>query len=219
MSCGEKFFVTLDDVKRAKDDQTGNLINNILYEMCKKHPNHKFPNIGVEKIWLIGRAYAASIERRRSNTTTKTLTSDEFYERVKHKLSESPIDDWLDTLRDIQQIENRSIERILTVHGQVTKLFCDISGLEKRSLASKYLHFHFPNLFFIFDNWAKTGLAKIKPRWMTERNNKKPIVDREYETFFKKTFKLRQHIKGKWQYNLSPREIDKLLLDKAKGKK
>jgi len=34
------------------------------------------------------------------------------------------------------------------------KLFSKISGLNKRSLASKYLHFHVPELFYISDSRA-----------------------------------------------------------------
>ena len=43
---------------------------------------------------------------------------------------------------------------MVKVHYLTTKLFSKISGLNKRSLASKYLHFHVPELFYIFDSRA-----------------------------------------------------------------
>jgi len=217
MSCGEEFFITPEDLKNAKKDHKFEFGNKVLYDLCKEHPDHKDPEIAMAKIWLIGRSYAAAIERGCRNA--KKLSSEEFYVFVGKKISKSPIDKWLDSLHDFQDINDRNIECILTVHGQLTNFLYKISDLKRRSLASKYLHFHFPELFFIFDNRAKTGLSKIKPRWMTEHNNKKTVADHEYEIFFKKIVKLRQYIKCKWQYNLSPREIDNLLLYKYNGKK
>ena len=45
--------------------------NQVLYDMCRANPNLKQDQILIEKIWLIGRTYAAAIERQR--TTEGTL--------------------------------------------------------------------------------------------------------------------------------------------------
>ena len=39
--------------------------NSVLYRMCKEQPEHKDIDVIVGKIWLIGRSYAAAIERRK----------------------------------------------------------------------------------------------------------------------------------------------------------
>jgi len=38
--------------------------NQVLYDMCRANPQHKEDRIIIGKIWLIGRSYAAAIERR-----------------------------------------------------------------------------------------------------------------------------------------------------------
>jgi len=53
-----------------------NLGNDVLYQLCKKYPEHKTPEEIAAKIWLIGRAYAAAIERRKN----KDEENDAFYE-------------------------------------------------------------------------------------------------------------------------------------------
>lgn len=40
--------------------------NRILYDMCGAHPEHSQDGEIVAKVWLIGRSYAASIERCRN---------------------------------------------------------------------------------------------------------------------------------------------------------
>src|SRR3989339_652424 len=52
--------------------------NNILYKMCLDYPLHNNPEEICAKIWLIGRSYAASIERR----TIKKHINDDFYDYV-----------------------------------------------------------------------------------------------------------------------------------------
>lgn len=40
--------------------------NSVLYRMCEEEPEHKEIDVIVGKIWLIGRSYAAAIERRKN---------------------------------------------------------------------------------------------------------------------------------------------------------
>ena len=54
-----------------------------------------------------------------------------------------------------------SFENSSEAHARTTELFTKIRGLEKRSLASKYLHFHVPGLFFIYDARAIAGMRKV----------------------------------------------------------
>ena len=53
--------------KYAKKEETRwDFGNGILYEMCKEYPKHEKEDVIVGKIWLIGRSYAAAIERRKN---------------------------------------------------------------------------------------------------------------------------------------------------------
>ena len=49
--------------------------NSILYEMCSKTPLHNDADVIVGKIWLIGRSYAAAIERRKNKDDTDAVCS------------------------------------------------------------------------------------------------------------------------------------------------
>ena len=40
-----------------------NLGNEMLYQLCRDYPDHKAPEVITAKVWLIGRSYAAAIER------------------------------------------------------------------------------------------------------------------------------------------------------------
>jgi len=58
--------ITKYDINRAKRKAGWDFGNNILYDMCAKYPYHKHIDQIVGKIWLIGRSYAAAIERRKN---------------------------------------------------------------------------------------------------------------------------------------------------------
>lgn len=40
--------------------------NSVLYDMCRKYPNHGKEDEIIAKVWLIGCSYSAAIERRRN---------------------------------------------------------------------------------------------------------------------------------------------------------
>jgi len=119
-------------------------------------------------------------------------------------------------LKDLNYIDETNISSILNTHHFLTQIFRKISGLEKRSLASKYLHFHFPNLFFIYDSRAKnaiTALAKTLPELKYAGSNAKYTnADREYRIFCHQCLILCRKIKQTTDILLNPRELDNLLL-------
>lgn len=187
-----------------------NLGNEILYRLCQEYPDHKSPEVIIAKVWLIGRSYAAAIERGR----TIEEDGDYFYEtRVVQKIQSSQIDNNLYKVKKFSEINSQSIPMILKIHKYLTDLFADISGKEKRSLASKYLHFHCPNLFFIYDSRALRGAREIYPRFRSKLSIKK--VDQEYTKFFSKVVQLRDDIYRKEGRLLSPRELDNILINMA----
>ncbi|MBS0194286.1 MAG: hypothetical protein JSR34_08560 [Proteobacteria bacterium] len=195
-------------IDEATKPSIWDLGNKVLYDLCRKNPKHTNADAVFAKIWLIGRAYAAAIERRRNRATN----NDEFYTTtVVPEICKSEIDQWLENLRGVKAINSKSFQRILQVHGKVTKLFAHISGLEKRSLASKYLHFHQRKLFYIYDSRAVGAMGKlgdvVKQRWA-------PIeyTDNEYCRFAANCESLRKVVEDKHSISLTPRQMDNLLL-------
>jgi hypothetical protein len=179
--------------------------NNILYNLCKDYPQHKNHDEIIAKILLIGRSYAASIERRRN----AELDSDNFYiTTVAPTLEKSDLDAWLATLAE----EVPGSPNAVAVHKKLMDLFESITKLNKRSLASKYLHFHLPSVFFIYDSRAKQAVTKVVPRLNKLDNVPAENFDQEYKDFVRRCVWLRQDIFSKHKVLLTPRQIDKLLL-------
>lgn len=181
--------------------------NEVLYELCLSHPAHICHHEIVAKVWLIGRSYAASIERRKS---AKGEVGDDFYERVvAPRIEESEIDSWLASIQDTDEPGGA---RAIEVHSELMRLFREITGLDKRSLASKYLHFHKRNAFFIFDSRASNSIRKVTPRLDHISPVETHYFDREYRDFVRRCLWLRNHVQERFEQTLEPREIDKLLL-------
>jgi len=184
-----------------------NLGNDVLYQLCKRHPKHKDPDVIAAKIWLIGRAYAAAIERRK----TKGEENDNFYEStVVPTIQKSSLDNYLERTIKFTEITDESIPMILKTHKYLTDVFTHISGIEKRSLASKYLHFHCPHLFFLYDSRSVASSRRLLPRLSV---NIPTDIDKEYGKFFLKLVHLRNLIYSHEGILLSPREIDNILIN------
>ena len=54
-----------DYLEQALNDDTWDLGNNVLYDLCKNNFYHKRNSEIIAKIWLIGRAYSASLDSLR----------------------------------------------------------------------------------------------------------------------------------------------------------
>ena len=200
--------ITKHHVKKAKQKSEWDFGNKILYDLCDNYPYHKNIDQIVAKIWLIGRSYAAAIERRKK---AKEYNDTFYTEVVGPTIMKSEIDQWLETLSKFRFPTLDNIGNILTVHGSLMKLIKEMTGMEKRSLTSKYLHFHKPNLFFIYDSRAINSIRKIIPPTKTKLPMKSNI-DVEYAKFCLRCIKLRDEIKEKLEKHLTPRELDKILL-------
>jgi hypothetical protein len=180
----------------------------MLYQLCRDYPDHKSPEVITAKVWLIGRSYAAAIERGR----TKEEDTDSFYEsKVVPEIQASRLDKHIDKVKQFSEINSESASTILRTHKYLTDLFADISGKDKRSLASKYLHFHCPALYFLYDSRAARGARALYPRFRSELPIKK--VDQEYAKFFLRLVQLRKDIYRKEGRLLSTREIDNILIN------
>ena len=186
------------------------LSNEILYKMCREYPNHESDKEIIAKILIIGRVYSAAIERRKRVENN----SDMFYIKdVAPTIRKSKIDEWLHTLTGLECPTRENCVQIIYVHKKVTDLLKKISGLEKRSLASKYLLFHFPKLFFIYDARSSSALSQIEPR---------PVVwspvfakyDYMYTRFFLRCMNFVDRIDSQCKVYLTPRQLDKYLLSR-----
>ena len=205
-------------VKEGIDSKVGEIGNGILYKLCRDYPDHKNDDAINAKVWLIGRAYAAAIERRKE----KDDINDDFYEsKVIPIMRSSHIDDKLTKLSKYKSITDHNILEILQVHKFLLDKFQKISGMKKRSLSSKYLHFHLPNLFFIYDSRANTALKIILE---TEglfvddsfeklfSKIKNQDIDEEYAKFFCRAYLVKKRLFDMVKEPISTRQFDNILI-------
>ena len=205
--------ITLFDIEEVLKESIWGLSNRVLYEMCENEPLHKSPNVIASKFLIIGRTYAAAIERRKINTG---YDSEEFYEKVlipEIKMHSDEIDKGISQLQEYEYIDINNIDEALLLHGQLMEILYNVSGQNKRSLSSKYLHFHVPNMFYIFDSRAMSALRKYgftnKP--VQIKFEELPIDD-EYMKFSIGMLKMQTYIEEKFKMRFNPRQLDRLLL-------
>ena len=123
----------------------------------------------------------------------------------------SPVDEWLSEL-DGATLTWQDLPRILRAHGRITDLFKSISGRAQRSLASKYLHFHRPELFFIFDSRADSAVrAECRnPRQVDVEGYE---VDPDYALFSRRCLELLAQLGPHCPVPMGPRELDRYFLE------
>lgn len=181
--------------------------NDILYSMCKNRPLHNDRNAVASKIWLIGRSYAASIER-----VKEKISSSEVYDCFLDEITNNALnfDNKLQKLTKVSCNEiNKNLSLIFETHLMLTEAFKKATKLEKRSLASKYLHFHCPNIFFIYDSRAR---LKINYLVKSKGNKTDCIGDFEYVDFYLRMLELQKYLNEKTKKIYTPRELDNFLL-------
>lgn len=203
------------DIENARKANEWSIGNNVLYSLCRKYPKHKNKREVIAKIWLIGRAYAAAIERRKKNN--KMINDDFYINKVAPAITNSGIDNKLKTLRRFKKIDTRNAHYVISAHFELQNIFKSISKLNKVSLASKYLHFHLPKLFFIYDSRAKNALKQfdLNGYKVNPLDTKGKPINKDYFKFIEDCLALRKKIKDEYKIFLSPREIDNILIKVA----
>ena len=189
--------------------------NSVLYRMCEEEPEHKEIDVIVGKIWLIGRSYAAAIERRKNAVV---VGDDFYYDVVAPKLLEigSELDDRITRLRKSKGLVLDDIKLVLSTHKFLMDIFYELTGLEKRSLASKYLHFHCPEKFFIYDSRARVGIGKLVKRPNKEILTDVSDYDPEYGGFVCRVLELQEYLDEQLGVYELPRKLDGFLLTAIK---
>lgn len=200
-------------IKSAINQKDGEFGNGILYKMCEENPYHNKPDIVSGKVWLIGRAYSAAIERVRSK---KDINDDFYKEKVGPALTDPALDNRLENLRSIKKIAKENVREILSAHKYLQNKIREITGMEKRSLCSKYLHFHLPKLFFIYDSRVAGALQKLYPGRLKGFDGVlADDVDKSYAIFFCRALTLKNEVEEKLKLEMTPRQIDNFLINEA----
>ncbi|MDN3594246.1 hypothetical protein [Zunongwangia endophytica] len=199
----------IDKTERSEWDFS----NEILYSMCRENFTHTQTDKIIGKTVLIGRTYAAAIERRKNKT--KEEQNDNFYiDKVAPEFKKSKLDFYLEKLKSETELDEKNIPEILKVHFYLTSLIKELTEQNKRSFSSKYLHFHLPHLFFIYDTRAvkAIGLLKTKFQYKYKEQINSENADKEYASFFYKCFAQKNKLKNEFNRKISTRHIDNILM-------
>jgi len=128
------------------------------------------------------------------------------------KICRSQLDAHLDQTAQRERARPDSLRQVVSTHGYLVKLLREYGGEARRSLASKYLHFHRPFAFFIFDRFAEAGLRLYGPAgWSGPRD-----ADRRYASFAAGCLELQARIKERKGVRLTPRQLDGLLMKRGR---
>lgn len=152
----------LDEASDAFERDWG-AVDEVLYRLCREHPDHGDRRWTTAKVALIGRAYSAGLERRVSPPKGQQAIV-VIADYCEHHGAE--IDEILAGLRPIKEpLSLQDMETMVAVHGRLTELFVGVTtdGKSPRSFASKYLHFHNPAVP-IYDSYALAGIVRLV-RW------------------------------------------------------
>lgn len=208
-----KSLPTINQLNTAQQESEWDFGNTILYKLCKDNYKHDQDDQILTKILFIGRIYAAAVERRKKETE---FSGDKFYTHIiVPTFKESELDFKLSELETIRIDNEENLIPVLQAHLYLTSLLQKITGLNKRSFSSKYLHFHMPELFFIYDSRAVKGLRQFRnylPKAL-KHIIELDSVDKEYANFYLKCFVMKRQIKTQYNIDLSNRQFDKLLLE------
>lgn len=204
---------TREQVFAARNDSSDHWTvgNDVLYEMCRRHPRHERKSEVVAKLWLIGKSYSAALDRGRSRAGGDRVSSDDFYcEYAAPHVMRSDMDARLAELPLEVELSKPMLAPVLQAHRVLVDVFKAVAGKSHRSLASKYLHFHRPDLFFIYDSRACAALDNVEPTSSKVRMGRS--VDLPYATFVYRAMRYRERLTHRFGVRLTPRELDRLFL-------
>lgn len=209
---------TRRQLDRARQNISWDFGNKILYDLCRENFQHNKDECILAKVLFIGRIYAAAIERRKNK---KDDINDNFYiDVVAPTFRKSKLDQHLDRLKQIKELSIDTISQVLETHHYLTTIIYNITRLEKRSFCSKYLHFHLPNLFFIYDSRAVIAIRQFTSKIPSDLRQIPRIdkTDKEYAKFFCKCFDLKRQIENRDKTRISNRQLDNMLIEIANKK-
>ena len=199
--------VSKTDIRRACARRPTDFGNERLYELCRRYPGHKDPSHSIAKVLLIGRAYSAAVERK-----SAPKGADQLYEKVGRAMRKSRLDRLLRELPDGRRSWPERLAYAIQVHAYLMKVWGAAGAKGKRSLASKYLHFHRRDIFPMFDSRAAAAIKKVTPD--NTHIDRLPVVsgDTTYKAFCERYAWLLQHIRREFNMRLTLRRVDRLLL-------
>lgn len=167
-----------------------------LYELCFLHRHHFQDDIVADKLRMMARVCAEhGMEVR-----------DFSPELAAHRLGLSGIDRGFAGIATAEHLDHTLV---YDLHKRVMDVFDDLPAAQARSLASRYLHFHFPELFHIHDERVEAAAYELgggECGYLVRSEH-----DPDYGRFFACCRKLSDRFMLMAGRRLNPRELDRIL--------
>ena len=118
-------------------------------------------------------------------------------------LRTSQMDPKLEALKGLKEPDESSAGPILDAHAHLVELFRRLTSKNKRWLASRYLHFHRPDLFFIYDSRAVAGIRALAE--LPDATLEVSSGDRQYARFVGAAIGLHESVRSHLGRRINPR--------------
>ena len=184
-------FITNTLADSVLDNRTQNL-----YELCFMERLHFRDEVVADKLRMILKLCA---ERGLE-------VHDISPELAAYRLGKSSVDRWFAGLATAEQIDPALL---FEIHKRVMDVFDDISESQARSLAAKYLHFHFPELFYLYDSQVEEAAMQLGQGECGFLAGE--VHDLHYARFFACCRLLTDRLVSMAGRRLNPRELDRVL--------
>ena len=165
----------------------------------------------------MGRTYSASIERHKNKDQPPRTN---FYEDIVPDLfkdlnESNNFDKTVQKLRGLKEGEiEDNLNSILELHLELQSAIQKYTRDRKTSFCSKYLHFHCPNCYFIYDSIARSNIGDLFRALDLKRHRRNNnIGDHGYSSFYSKCQKAKKTLELKYQTKLTIREFDTILMN------
>lgn len=178
------------DAAAAAFERDWGAVDEVLYGICARYPDHSDRRLVTAKIALVGRAYSAGLERQVKPDPGEQAIAKIAKFVLAHSSEIDAIIAALDALHE--PLDGAAMTAIVDQHGRFTTLLRQVTAKQTmpRSFAAKYLHFHRPVLP-IYDSYAAERLSALVP-WDAKQIpvGQPPGSDGEYRSFCTRFFRL-----------------------------
>ena len=206
--------ISLRNYEKSCEDYQKNWapLNETLYSLCRKHPDHT-DIAGINaKLWIIGRTLASGIERMIKSTGVQGSSLEQLSKHIYR--NGATVDAIFNEVASVAEpLTPEKLETIAIAHGRFTKVLANKARKSRsaRSFASKYMHFH-NRAVPIYDSYASGEISRIC-RWNDEYEVfKQPKeADEEYYYFILLFFQLYRKFKESVK-SVNVRLLDSYLL-------
>lgn len=181
------------------DEYDSEFGNQVLYEMCAMRPLHDDPPTIFSKLWLIGKAYSVALERKAGDP--------DVVHKASRVLASGKLDEIISTVDHVEFVDHDNLREVVEAHSRFNNLLKQVTSRNRPSFAAKYLHFHRPNAFLIYDSVVDRNVRKNMPR----KRYQIPPEWKEYHPGYA-AFSLRAlDFRDREVPGVSPRNLDRLL--------